>query len=424
MKDKLAIFDIDGTLTDSVAIHQTAFIKALENFGLSGFDTNWGNYKHHTDSFIFKTIFEAQFKTNLTNKDIERFENILNDFVLTATTESKIREIKGALAFLQEIASAFDIVFATGSLLKPARHKIAQTGISIDKSLIIAANELFSRDELVLKAIEHARHFYGANDYKQIIAFGDGLWDYETAKRLNLDFIGIGNSKLLNYGVDHFFPDFTDQNLLKLMNNTEQNDQLPNFEIKSTGKISKAFIENDIFNFQEAIDFIENLPYGRNENKEDLTTLFADGRGTCSTKHAVLKGLADENKFSGIQLILGLVKMNAVNTPEISETLALHGLTYIPEAHNYLKYNGRIFDFTKPDFTITERAEDLLEEIEILPDQITDYKVYFHKKYLGEWLKENNEIGFTLDEFWAIREQCIKDLASNQQQNVNLNHVE
>ncbi|MBK9670750.1 MAG: hypothetical protein IPO70_00530 [Bacteroidetes bacterium] len=34
MKAKLAIFDIDGTLTDSVKIHQSAFVKALNNFGL------------------------------------------------------------------------------------------------------------------------------------------------------------------------------------------------------------------------------------------------------------------------------------------------------------------------------------------------------------------------------------------------------
>ena len=65
MKAKLAIFDIDGTLTDSVKILQSAFVKALNNFGLYDFDTNWSSYKHHTDSYIFKTIFEAQLKKPL-----------------------------------------------------------------------------------------------------------------------------------------------------------------------------------------------------------------------------------------------------------------------------------------------------------------------------------------------------------------------
>ncbi len=79
VKNRLAVFDIDGTLTDSVFIHQSTFIKALEKVGLSNFDTNWSNYKHHTDSFIFKTIVESQLKRAVVNDDIVQFENILYD---------------------------------------------------------------------------------------------------------------------------------------------------------------------------------------------------------------------------------------------------------------------------------------------------------------------------------------------------------
>ncbi len=186
---------------------------------------------------------------------------------------------------------------------------------------------------------------------------------------------------------------------------------LPNFEIKSTDKISKAFIKNNIFNFHQAINFIENLPYGRNKNKNDLTTIFTDDCGTCGTKHAILKQLSDENNFTSLKLILGLVKMNAENTPEIEQTLSKYGLSYIPEAHNYLKLNNVIFDFTKPNFSITKNSENILGEIEILPHQISDFKVTYHKEYLTEWLKKNTEIKYTLHELWDIKELCIQDLS-------------
>ncbi len=197
------------------------------------------------------------------------------------------------------------------------------------------------------------------------------------------------------------------------MNTNKQGKQLSNFEITSEGKISRSFIENNINDFEQAIEFILNLPYGRNANKDDFSTIFADGCATCGTKHAILKQLADENNFTDLKLILGLVKMSASTTPEVAATLARHDLTYIPEAHNYLKYEGAIFDFTKPNFTVTHNTGNILEEIEILPNQISAYKVAYHKNYLDRWLEENKEINFTLDEIWTVREQCIMDLQTN-----------
>ena len=125
---------------------------------------------------------------------------------------------------------------------------------------------------------------------------------------------------------------------------------LPEFEIQPKGKISKAFISKNILSFSHAADFITHLPYGRNANKTDLLTVFTDGCATCSTKHALLKVLADENNISGLQFILGIVKMSAKNTPEVRATLEKNKLDYIPEAHNYLRFKNSILDYTKPNF--------------------------------------------------------------------------
>ncbi|MFD2909510.1 hypothetical protein ACFSX9_12290 [Flavobacterium ardleyense] len=186
--------------------------------------------------------------------------------------------------------------------------------------------------------------------------------------------------------------------------------ELPDFEIKQNGEISKEFLSQNIYTFKDATVFIKKMKYGRNENKSDLKTIFSDNCGTCSTKHSILKKLADENNYSEIKLILGIFKMNSLNTYEIRETLKINRLEYIPEAHNYLKYKNEIYDFTKTDSKPSDFENELLEEIEILPNQITTYKVDYHKAYLEKWLNENRKIEFTLNDIWKVREECIKNL--------------
>ncbi len=188
--------------------------------------------------------------------------------------------------------------------------------------------------------------------------------------------------------------------------------ELPNFKIQQNGEISKEFLKRNIHTFSEATEFINNLNYGRNENKNNLKTIFTDNCGTCSTKHSILKKLAEENNESEIKLILGIFKMNANNTSEIKETLKKNNLEYIPEAHNYLKYVNEIFDFTKIGSKPSDFENDLLEEIEILPNQITTFKVEYHKKFLQNWLNENNNIELNLNELWKIREECIQNLTT------------
>jgi hypothetical protein len=186
---------------------------------------------------------------------------------------------------------------------------------------------------------------------------------------------------------------------------------LPNFEIESTSKISQEFLHRNISTFQAAAVFMQNLKYGRNANKDDLSTLFADNCGTCSTKHAVLKQLADENGFTGIRLMLGIFKMSTANTPKVGRTLAGYNLAYIPEAHNYLRYQDQILDFTRPGSKPSDFINDLLHEIEIHPADISHRKVELHKAYLKNWLAESAGINLSLEEIWDIREQCIQSLS-------------
>lgn len=186
----------------------------------------------------------------------------------------------------------------------------------------------------------------------------------------------------------------------------------PDFSLDSDGRISSAFRNLGITAFIRACNYIAELPYERNSDKNDLLCVLKDKKGTCSTKHAVLLRLAEENNFRELQLVIGLFKMNAQNTPKVAGTLGKFNLDYIPEAHNYLKYQGTILDYTGHGFSPEKYEAGLLAEKEIAPDQITDYKVAWQKEFIRTWLSDYKEIPYSLSEIWAIREECIRDLYS------------
>lgn len=183
-----------------------------------------------------------------------------------------------------------------------------------------------------------------------------------------------------------------------------------NFKLEpGRGAISDAFINNNASDFRQAANFVKYLPYGRNTDKGDPLILFKDGRGTCSTKHATLYRLAQEQGYKEAELWMGMFKMNRINTPRVVAVLEKYQLTYIPEAHNYLRINGSILDCTGSNSSAGNFENDLLAEIQIKPDQIGAYKVSWHVNFLKEWCNIQRT-PYTPEEIWNIREQCIAAL--------------
>lgn len=176
------------------------------------------------------------------------------------------------------------------------------------------------------------------------------------------------------------------------------------------GPVSQAFLKRGISDLGQAMEWMKLLPYGRNPDKQNLLSVFDDGCGTCSTKHALIKQLAVEQQVTNLKLFLGIFRMNSSNTPKAAHTLSMHGVDYIPEAHCYLKWKEQILDLTTATSSPADFLPDLIEEMEIQPDQIAGFKISWHKDYLKRWLSESN-LPYSPEEIWAIREQCIQDLS-------------
>jgi hypothetical protein len=158
---------------------------------------------------------------------------------------------------------------------------------------------------------------------------------------------------------------------------------------------------------REAAAYLWTLPYGRNTNPSDPLCVLEEGRGTCSSKHALLARLLAEEGVSGIELYLGIYEMSEANTAGVGRVLARYGLESIPEAHCYLRKGRQRIDVTRPVRPGQATIEPFLFEQAITPDQVGEYKRNVHRRVLGELAGKGAYHQFTPEALWLIREECI-----------------
>lgn len=183
-----------------------------------------------------------------------------------------------------------------------------------------------------------------------------------------------------------------------------------NFELNNSKTLSKSCLGLGLKDFKSVCNHIKLLPYGRNSDRSNFELVLKEHKGTCSTKHAFLKQLAIEQNVSQIQLFLGIYKMQESNTNGVAAILSKYNLEYIPEAHTYLKYYNEILDFTRSIGSEINFKNSLILEKEIFPKDIGDYKLELHKRFIKNWIEEEN-IAYSFNDIWQIREACIKELS-------------
>jgi hypothetical protein len=179
--------------------------------------------------------------------------------------------------------------------------------------------------------------------------------------------------------------------------------------LTSNDELTKQLLELGISNWNDVLVRVRNIPYGRNSNREDLSLVLKENKGSCSSKHAFLKEIANQNNIPSVQLIIGIYKMNESNT-KIGNILSQNSIDYIPEAHCYLNINGERLDYTTGSSSFEKIKNDLLEEIEIEPYQVGEFKIKFHQDFIKKWLSDSNAT-ITFDQLWTVREQCIAYLS-------------
>jgi hypothetical protein len=179
--------------------------------------------------------------------------------------------------------------------------------------------------------------------------------------------------------------------------------------LAADGPVTRRFRAVGAHDFAAAALHVRQIPYGRITDRGKYWLVLDEGRGTCTTKHATLAALAREQAID-VQLMLGIYEMSERNTPGVGPVLGAHGLSYIPEAHCYLRYQGERIDMTG----VPPGAEPIarfLHEEPITVEQIGAYKNDLHRAFLRDWIaRVDSTSGRSLEDVWRIRETCIAAL--------------
>jgi len=209
----LIIFDIDGTLVDSVQVDDDCFKKAflhLHQLDISNLD--WDDFKNVTDSGLTNDIFNIHFKRLPTLHEVLELKTYF--YQLLAGKIDEMPEVKGAKDALFSLVNhlEFTIAFATGGWRETALLKLSVIDFELGDLSLVSANEHFNRAEIIKLAISASQARLGLEKFDSITYIGDGLWDYKATKELGINFIGIdytGNGKLIQAGVTQVVSDFS-----------------------------------------------------------------------------------------------------------------------------------------------------------------------------------------------------------------------
>lgn len=224
----LAIFDVDGTLTETDEVDDLCVVKAFfDSHKIIDIDTDWTKYKYVTDSGIASEIFVEKLGRTPDKRDYADFKScfIKNLSEHVGKDKDHFAEISDAGLMLKKLGSEKDwaIALATGCFYESAELKLKQANINIEDFPAATADDGLSREEILQTAIERSLEFYRQNKFEKIVSVGDGVWDVRTAKNLCLDFIGIAVGenieKLRHEGAEFIIENFTDyENFIELLN--------------------------------------------------------------------------------------------------------------------------------------------------------------------------------------------------------------
>ena len=181
------------------------------------------------------------------------------------------------------------------------------------------------------------------------------------------------------------------------------------FPLTGNGPLSSAVQALGLESFAEVAEVIRTLPYGRVADNEDQAAILRERRGTCSSKHRLLATLAHECGHADVSLMIGFYEMSEHNTPGVGSVLAAARVDAIPEAHCYLMYEGRRYDFTGLASGQSSPFDSLIDERSVAPKDLPSVKLKCHREAIARWA---TKIGLNFERAWQLREECIAALAN------------
>ena len=215
----LVMFDIDGTLTESMKVDEECFVRSLADvYGFTGVETDWSRYKHTTDSGIFHEIHLARTGRPPSVVEVSHFRQHFVALLGRVSSNSPFAPIAGAPQLLSGLADSAEsrVSLATGGWRDSARIKMASAGMCFDDHPAASADDALDRESIMKISLQRAveRH---ETSFVSTIYVGDEIWDARACRALDIPFIGIGSgrraARLASEGAIRVFGDYSNANL-------------------------------------------------------------------------------------------------------------------------------------------------------------------------------------------------------------------
>lgn len=203
----LVMFDIDGTLVDSVGFDAELYAQAVESVLNVEIDRKWNAYEHVSDSGILEQVLrDARFdheRAALAARVQQRFVGLVRDYL--EREPAAVREIAGAKRLVERLRALPEVcvAIATGGWEPTARLKLKHVGIDVAGIGFASSSDARARTDIMRLAAQRALR--GA-PFRRSTYFGDGAWDQRASAELGYDFVAVGR------GVPHpvAYDDFSD----------------------------------------------------------------------------------------------------------------------------------------------------------------------------------------------------------------------
>jgi len=217
MTTRLAVFDVDGTLTRTSQVDDACFMEAIRlEWGINGVSMDWGAYEHSTDNAIATEISRVHRGRDATEGELstlrDRFAGLVRE--QAATAPALFERVGGVREMLAALPGhGWHRAIATGGWTPSAKLKLAQAAVPFHGIPAAFACDARPREEIIRIATERAERD-AAKRFERVVYVGDGVWDARAARRLGIGFVGIAAGeraeRLRESGAATVLPDFGD----------------------------------------------------------------------------------------------------------------------------------------------------------------------------------------------------------------------
>lgn len=194
---KVAIFDVDGTLTRTTAVDDVCLSAALGAFlGITMPKVDWFEFGVSTDQALAIEACRRWRGQSPTPAEIDQIKSIFFSELRTRieADRSLCLPVSGAAELVHALADeGWKLGLASGAWEPSARLKIGYAGIDLPPmpgtfSHAQEGGRPARREEIIQATLAKIT---GGAAPEQVVYIGDGVWDARAARELGIGFIGV-----------------------------------------------------------------------------------------------------------------------------------------------------------------------------------------------------------------------------------------